>query len=257
METIYINLATELKRVGQWVQVNRLSLNIDKTNYMIISNRKYNVKDLQLSGKIINRTNHVKFLGVIIDDKLSFSEHVHDLVKKVSSSTGVLRRVSNLVPVDVRLKIYYALIYSRMTYAITVWGRSSIGNRNLCNSAVKRVWKIIFYNCVRQGANNLELLTYDSMLEYFACLKLCKIMFLNGHNYFRIKMLQLASSHSHETRFNSQSNLNSPFFTKSKCQNSFLYQSVKVWNSIPVEIRNSPSIGVLKKSLKKYITSHQ
>ena len=58
----------------------------------------------------VKRTDKLKFLRVLIDDKLSFRNHVSVLQKQVSMATGMLNKVSNMVPVEVKLKAYYALI---------------------------------------------------------------------------------------------------------------------------------------------------
>ena len=247
MNEMYDVLAAELLRVGEWLYANRLSLNIDKTSYMIVTNRKFDEKELALSGKIIQKTNSIKFLGVTIDDRLSFNEHVRDLVKRISMSTGLLYRVSTLVPLKVKLNAYYALIYSRISYAITVWGKSSIGNRNLCVNALKRVLKVIFYNIDDYIRANNKLLDYDSIFDYFTCLKLYKILHNNNHEYFNDKLTLLITNHSYGTRFNTLANFNTPFFTKSRCQNSFIYQSTKIWNSIPNYIRYAQSVNIFKK----------
>ena len=145
IDTLYVRLSDELARIGQWLQVNRLSLNIDKTNYMIVTNRKFISRAVQLSGKNVKIADHIFFLGVYVDKSLSFKKHAQNLVKKVSSAIGMIRRVSNLMPVNVRLKIYYALIYSRISYAVTIWGRTLASNISLCNSALKRAWKVVFF----------------------------------------------------------------------------------------------------------------
>ena len=87
---------------------------------MIVSNRKFVENELALSAKIIQKTNSLKFLGVTIDYRLSFNEHVLDLVKIISMSAGLIYRVSTLVPLKVKLNAYYAVIYFRMSYAIIV-----------------------------------------------------------------------------------------------------------------------------------------
>ena len=69
-------LAAELERVGNWLPVNRISLNIDKTRYMIVSNKRFAEKELALLCKIIQKSKSISFLVVTIDDRLSFNEHV-------------------------------------------------------------------------------------------------------------------------------------------------------------------------------------
>ena len=71
---------SELAQVQTWMNANKLSLNVQKTNYMIISNRHQieNIK-FSLSGPPIARTSRHKFLGVFIDDKLKFDTHINKL----------------------------------------------------------------------------------------------------------------------------------------------------------------------------------
>ena len=73
MNEMYGVLAAELVQVGEWLHANRLSLTIDKTSYTIVTNRKLAEKELALSGKIIQKTNSIKFLGVTIYDRVSFN----------------------------------------------------------------------------------------------------------------------------------------------------------------------------------------
>ena len=108
-----VNLVIEtmnktLEDVDTWLQVNRLylsiliSLNIDKTNYILFSNVHSN-----LPNHIINRNysnslvTSAKFLGLIIDNRLCFSEHVHYTCNKLSKTIGIMKRLSSFVPAAV------------------------------------------------------------------------------------------------------------------------------------------------------------
>ena len=87
---------------------------------MTVSNRKFAENESELSGKILQKTNAIQKFRVTIDDRLSFDEHVRDLVMRISIVTDLLYRVSTLAPFKFKLNACYALIYSRMSYAITV-----------------------------------------------------------------------------------------------------------------------------------------
>ena len=82
----------------------------------------------------------------------------------------LLYRVSTLVPLGIKLNACYTLIFSRMSYVITVCGKSSIGNRNLFVNAQKRVWKVFYYNINDYIIANNKLLDYDSIFNYFTSL---------------------------------------------------------------------------------------
>ena len=79
-------------------------------------------------------------------------------------STGLLYRSSTRLMV--KLNAYYALIFSRLSYAITVWRKSSIGNMNLCVHLLKRVKKLIRYNIDDHIIKNSNLFDYDSFFEH-------------------------------------------------------------------------------------------
>ena len=70
----------------------------------------------------------VRFLGVIIDNKSKFKEHTDNVCKKVSRSTGIIRRVGSFVPDFVLMRFYFSHVQSHLTYGILAWGNSSVGN---------------------------------------------------------------------------------------------------------------------------------
>ena len=118
-------IVSELAQVQTGIYANELSLNVQKTNYLIISNRNQseNIR-ISLSGQPVARFSNHKFLGVSIGDKLKFNIHIDKLSSKVSQSTGTIRRISHPVPKNVFRILCYTLIYPRLTYTITAWGLS-------------------------------------------------------------------------------------------------------------------------------------
>ena len=77
----------------------------------------YSIKIRDKNSKYVRST---KFLGLILDDRFSYSDHVSQLVKQLSKTKGVLLKLSHVVPSFVIRKIYYGLFYSRISYNITV-----------------------------------------------------------------------------------------------------------------------------------------
>ena len=99
LETI---LNKELAAISNWFKLNKLSLNIKKTNFMIFKNKYNNKPDLDL--KIIIENNSIvqvsttKFLGVLIDDNLSWQSHTTHISKIVSKYNGIIRKVRPNLP---------------------------------------------------------------------------------------------------------------------------------------------------------------
>ena len=126
------NVCEELNNVDEWLKANKLSLNIDKTYFMIHTHNNYiyDINDCIIRIRDI-RIKHVtsfKFLGLTIDDNFIYNEHVSLLYKQLSRTKGILYRLSSYVPPIVIRKIYYALFYSRMIYGVSVWGGGNLSN---------------------------------------------------------------------------------------------------------------------------------
>ena len=118
---------TELKSINLWFKANKLSLNVAKTEFMVISSRQklqtLNDKTINVNveGVKINQTDHSKALGLNIDENLSWKEHIHATSKKVASSIGALKRVRPFISMHTAIKIYKGLIEPHFDYCSVVW----------------------------------------------------------------------------------------------------------------------------------------
>ena len=122
IEVLFEQLSTALV---SWVSNNGLLLNIRKTNYMIFTkHRQPNIESLVLKvgGIHIERKTVARFLGVLIDDKLSFSQHITAIKTKMSRYIGTLYRLKHILPLKARLLIYNSLVQSHLNYCSLVWG---------------------------------------------------------------------------------------------------------------------------------------
>ena len=82
---------SELKCLDRWLKLNKISINADKTKYMLFSyNKNVNFPDINVGNNTINETSITKFLGIHNDKKLNFVNHITDMSMKVSKSIGLL-----------------------------------------------------------------------------------------------------------------------------------------------------------------------
>ena len=119
-------VTSELNNLTCWLRANKLSLNVAKTELMIIGSRqRLNAQceeiDISIDDRTIKRVDHTKSLGLTIDAQLSWSKHVDEISKKVSSAIGALKRVRPFIPTDVAIQIYNALILPHFDYCSPVW----------------------------------------------------------------------------------------------------------------------------------------
>ena len=117
----------ELSLVKKWLDSNKLSLNIDKTNYIIFHSSSINVSsgsDIRIGKKYIKRVKFVKFLGLLLDEHLSWKYHLSELSKKLAKTCGMFFKIRNLLPLDVLICLYNALFLSFLQYGLIVWGQT-------------------------------------------------------------------------------------------------------------------------------------
>ncbi len=130
VEEIQMRLNYDLEHIHQWLLANKLTLNKDKTEYMIIGSRQRlsNIEidpTIELGEGKIKRVKHSKTLGIIIDDQLLWKKQVETTVSKVSKGIGMLRRIKSCVPKRTLIKVYNAIILPHFDYCSLVWSNCS------------------------------------------------------------------------------------------------------------------------------------
>jgi hypothetical protein len=133
-----------LKELNNWFDTNLLKLNFHKTYYMEFKTKKQskpNEHVLHNSNYIIN-TSVTKFLGLTIDETLTWNLHVIQLIKKMTTAGYALRFVKHSLPIDTLKIIYYASVHSIMSYGIIFWATSTDANKVFLTQ--KKILRIIY-----------------------------------------------------------------------------------------------------------------
>ena len=92
------------------MQINTLTINHKKTELILITKKKINKFDIKINGITIKRKNSSKYLGIIIDDKLNWKNHVQNLCSKISKGSWAIANIKHFVDTKTLLIIYYSLI---------------------------------------------------------------------------------------------------------------------------------------------------
>ena len=115
-------LTEEGNNISEWYNNNLLQGNFSKYQVMSLGPRNWH-KDLHIviNDTVIDQKPEITFLGVTLDDQLSFSSHVSNVCRKASSQTGVLLRLHSLIPTSAKLHIVKFAVLPHLTYCQTVW----------------------------------------------------------------------------------------------------------------------------------------
>ena len=125
----------ELKLLSLWLNLNRLALNVSKTNFVIFRSTKkpmnHNVI-LIMNRKAIAQKDHVKYLGVLMDQHLSWKQQILNVSKKISRGIGILAKLRGSMDQKLLINIYYCLVFSHLSYGVEAWGSA-------CETSLKRL----------------------------------------------------------------------------------------------------------------------
>ena len=116
----------ELKKVYDWLCVNKLSLNVSKTRSMVFKNPKLPTVSLpfdnEINGEKVKNVSEFNFLGIMLDEFLTWTPHTKKVTSSVSRSLGVIKRVRSFLPIPVLKTLYSTLILPHLTYGLKLWG---------------------------------------------------------------------------------------------------------------------------------------
>ena len=116
-------LQQDLVTLSVWLQNNQLVLNVKKTKAMLFtSGIHYHNLELRINGEKLEFVYNFKFLGLVIDEKLCWEDHVMQLYNKLLKTLYILTKLKNIVPVTHLRKLYFAHFHSKLVYGITIWG---------------------------------------------------------------------------------------------------------------------------------------
>ena len=107
------------------MKTNKLIINYSKTEFMLVIKKKINYFNVKINGLTINRNNCIKYLGILIADKIKWKNHIENSCSKLSRRSWIINNMRHFVYNNTLLIIYYSLIYPHIQYSITSWGRAS------------------------------------------------------------------------------------------------------------------------------------
>ena len=121
------NVDKSFSEVFTWLSNNLLSINHNKTTYLqfrTMNSPKLDYNTLETSNYIANDSS-TKFLGTIIDEKLTWYDQINQILKRLSSACFAFRISTPLLPDETVRQIYFAYVQSILTYGIIFWGNST------------------------------------------------------------------------------------------------------------------------------------
>ena len=246
-----------MTQLTNWFRANKLTLNADKSSFTIFKSSQKNITNqpdkIKFNNQEICRTSHIKFLGVIIDENLTWNNHINELCNKLKRLFHIFYNIRHLLSKDNIKTIYYALIYSRIKYGISVYGQA-------CNTKMKRIQKLQNQLLKVLSGKKFRFPT-DELHDEFELLTVKDIsrqeILTFVHNYFSKNLPPvfngyfetLASIHNRNTRHGSNL-LKIPMHSTNIAASSLKIQGAKLWNKLDSNLKNIPKAKKFKSKFK-------
>ena len=227
-------LNNELSNISDWLKCNKLSLNAQKSKYMIFHKPRKKLKELHLAinETEIDRVPNFDFLGLTLNENLNWKQHIDKISNRISRSIGILNRQKYFIPLHSKLHIYNALILSHINLGILSWGYQCERVTKLQKKAVRIIYLSKYNAHTEPIFKELKLLKVGDILK----LQELKFYYKYRHNLLPGYLLELpfqlnTSTHSYATR--QQLNIHQPLVKHEYAKKSLRFDLPRIVNSTP------------------------
>ena len=252
----YANVKLEIQSIFKWLQANKLSLNNDKTKMLIFDSHPnqdavlVDVRnDLTL---VICECKSQKYLGLIVDNKLNFYEHIDYIKRKVAKRIGAMYRSKNLLPLKYRKMFANALMLPHFDHLDIIWCKTFKGKLKELDVIYKKVAKIALDVNIRESSvevyRNMSWLPLHLRRQLHLSCYMFRILSETCPDHFIGKFTYISGG----SRDGENCNL---YTQKSRSHKEFFYLGAKAWNIIPSMLRESESIQKFKSIYKTLLLS--
>ena len=201
-----------MKCVSTWVCANKLSLNIEKSSFIIFHPIQKRI-DISfqaiLNDQILKCEYKTKYLGVVIDCHLNWRYHVSHISKKIKHNIGAISKIFHFVNLDILKGLYYALVYPYLTYCLITWGNTYHCTLNPLFIFHKKIVRLITFSDYHDHTNPLFIKL--KIIKLYDLVHIFTAVFMYDYRYGILPKsfdtLFLDIKHGHDTRLASRSHI--------------------------------------------------
>ena len=249
----------ELKLLSSWLNCNALTLNKKKSHYIIFHRKRRKLLEktynISIGESLVARETCTKFLGVQVDENLSFHQHISHLIRKMAKYVPILYQTRNSLSNESLKLIYNSLIYPNLIYCISVWGSCAKIHRNQLLCLQKKIVRIISFKPKFYPSSELfrflNFLKMDEISQYMSVCYVFKSLKRNNGIFIEYET-------QYNTRLSNQPRVLvlPPIFTGHSRQ-SIRWVGPRLWNGLPPALRVEMSYCSFKLNVKRYILSNR
>ena len=250
-------LQSDLNDLYIWYTRNKLKINVDKTKVMVLSiSKKYDL-NICINAERIEQVHSIRYLGIEIDDKLLWNNHVRQLTKQLGCKIYLLQKMRKFVNQNVLNFLYLTLIQPCIDYASSVWGHCSSKSLDNLLRLQKRAARVVKsnYDYVNSYGDDLikelKWKSFEQRRDYFLATLMYKCVYGLAPTRMVNEIEMVCDRHSHNTRSADSLNVVIPKPNRACFKKCFRFSGAQVWNSLPDTLQNARTVQHFKRVYKQ------
>lgn len=269
VDRVFLEVNRDIVRVKEWSNNNSMILNLDKTEAILIGHpRILNSIDCGELPELTDGVNKIKFkksvkiLGVMIDNNLTFKEHIAKVCAKVNGKFQQLYNFRRITDKHIRVKLVNSIITPILDYALVatlgISDEMELKLQRLQNKCVRYIIGLPRDAHITVHRRELKWLNIRDRRQYFALCMLYNAHTLKQPQYIYDLLKYNTSARPFRAASNSGCNtFQIPSFKTDIYKNAFPVAAVRTWNSLPIEIIQSPSLDSFKVRVRKFLFENE
>ena len=247
-ESLISSLERELTNVENWLNVNKMTINTKKTEVIFFGNngtlKKLENKTVKFAGTPLKRKDNVKYLGVVFDEKLQWSNHIKNITQKVNFKLGKIKSIAPFLTSHTKELLVNALVMPYFHYCSPAWSNAAPFRLSKLNKKVVDSLNFL---------GREEIYSISDLINKDMSLLIFKALNKTAPDYLCSKIHMAKTCHNHSTRRAVQNHLQIPSVKTKFGQRTFSYRAPKVWNDLPPHLLDTKSLLKFKSSIKKFL----
>lgn len=254
---IWDNINKDLRTLRSWCSYNRMLLNAEKTTFINFDLKAYSFDNSlkfhslcctvsnNCQCPIIKQVPSTKYLGVILDENISWKQHICLLHTTLRKSIRTFYFIRNLLPNNILRMLYFALIHSRLIYGIELWGSANKITLKPLEITQKHFVRTISFKPKQEPSFPLFRVLKILPLNYLFVYKVLKTFYIrSGNDTRQFQFYTRAASNSVFVR---------PKVNKIIFRKSFIFNGPKMFNLLPMHVRNVKNVKLFLNKLKCWL----
>lgn len=240
-------LVAALEECRQWFEANGLLLNIKKTlavDFCLSYRRDIYTYDIPItSSSTISTSAETKFLGITIDQTLSWGSHVQNLLKRLSRATYAINLLKDTCSTEILLDVYRGYFESLLRYGIAFWGASRHTDRvfKAQKNAIRRIFGLKWAESCRNYFIQFGILTVHSIYIFTVVTMIFK-------QFHQLKKSNISQRDTRDSRL-----LLYPKHKTTKLEKGPYYSGIKLFNKLPQRLKQIESGSIFKRELGLFL----